>query len=224
MPIGFTKVQKGFTLIELLIVVAIIAILAAIAVPNFLEAQTRAKVSRAKSDMRTLVTGLESYYIDNNKFPDVPRNSVVPPIKLGGAYSRAALPRLSTPIAYLTSALMLDPFARPTSAASVSATATNYYGYANAQASDKTQDMQAVGVSTNDTDMAKFQEHGFVLQSIGPDVVNYALLTTDPNQGFPNAYARLVAPTGTAGQNFLYDPTNGTISTGDLVRTRKVQN
>jgi prepilin-type N-terminal cleavage/methylation domain-containing protein len=66
--------QGAFTLIELLIVVAIIAILAAIAVPNFLEAQTRAKVSRAKSDMRTLATALESYYVDNNNY--VPSSTV----------------------------------------------------------------------------------------------------------------------------------------------------
>jgi prepilin-type N-terminal cleavage/methylation domain-containing protein len=60
----------AFTLIELLIVVAIIAILAAIAVPNFLEAQTRAKFARAKSDMRTIATALEGYRIDTNKYPE----------------------------------------------------------------------------------------------------------------------------------------------------------
>ena len=66
------KPTQGFTLIELLIVVAIIAILAAIAVPNFLEAQTRAKVSRSKADLRTLATGVESYALDWQKYP--PRN------------------------------------------------------------------------------------------------------------------------------------------------------
>lgn len=59
---------KGFTLIELLIVVAIIAILAAIAVPNFLEAQIRSKVSRSKNDMRSIATALEAYFVDNNTY------------------------------------------------------------------------------------------------------------------------------------------------------------
>ncbi len=61
--------KKGFTLIELLIVVAIIAILAAIAIPNFLQAQIRARVSRVNNDLRTLATALESYYVDHNEYP-----------------------------------------------------------------------------------------------------------------------------------------------------------
>src|SRR6266545_3682317 len=55
--------KYGFTLIELLIVVAIIAVLAAIAVPNFLEAQTRAKVSRCKADLKTIATAFEAYVL-----------------------------------------------------------------------------------------------------------------------------------------------------------------
>ena len=59
--------HKAFTLIELLIVVAIITILAAIAVPNFLEAQTRSKVSRLMTDIRSIVVAMETYRVDNNR-------------------------------------------------------------------------------------------------------------------------------------------------------------
>ncbi|MEW6235697.1 MAG: prepilin-type N-terminal cleavage/methylation domain-containing protein [Candidatus Omnitrophota bacterium] len=64
-----TRASKGFTLIELLIVVAIIGILAAIAVPNFLNAQTKAKVTRAHSDLKALGTAIEMYGIDRNTYP-----------------------------------------------------------------------------------------------------------------------------------------------------------
>lgn len=60
--------KKGFTLIELLIVVAIIGILAAIAVPNFLNAQIRAKVARCKSDLKALGMAEEQYFLDNNRY------------------------------------------------------------------------------------------------------------------------------------------------------------
>jgi prepilin-type N-terminal cleavage/methylation domain-containing protein len=93
--------SNAFTLIELLIVVAIIGILAAIAIPNFLEAQVRAKVARVKNDLRTLATGEESYYVDNNIYsPDVN----YPPdwTEVGWVY-------LTSPVEFLSS-IPTDPF------------------------------------------------------------------------------------------------------------------
>lgn len=85
--------KNAFTLIELLIVVAIIGILAAIAVPNFLNAQVRAKLARCESDMKSLETAIESYAIDGNAY-----------------INSWKLYLLTTPVAYI-SAIPDDPFA-----------------------------------------------------------------------------------------------------------------
>jgi prepilin-type N-terminal cleavage/methylation domain-containing protein len=220
--------KVGFTLIELLIVVAIIAILAAIAVPNFLEAQVRAKVSRVKADMRSMATAIESYNVDNNKYPDLP-DSVVgtllpSPVRIGIPYSRRALPLLSTPISYITTGLLTDPFA-------VGSQDTTFIGYGNARAiagepNPTIDSLALIGVSgcaPGSENRALLGENGYAFQSVGPDRINFALAA--PPVSTNAAIADLVRSVSKAGdRTFFYDPTNGTISNGDIVRTAKYQN
>ncbi len=96
---------SGFTLIELLIVVAIIGILAAIAVPNFLNAQSKAKLSRAYSDMRALGTSLEMYKLDNNVYPG---GDLWASTEWWAKHTYRYHP-LTTPVAYIGS-IPIDPF------------------------------------------------------------------------------------------------------------------
>src|SRR6266699_881207 len=60
--------RKGFTLIELLIVVVIIGILAAIAIPKFANTKSKAYIAAMKSDLRNLVTAEESFFADSTKY------------------------------------------------------------------------------------------------------------------------------------------------------------
>lgn len=103
--------QSGFTLIELLIVVAIIGILAAIAVPNFLNAQVRAKVSRVQSEMRSFSTALESYHVDHGIYCYPLLDQY---IDKAGIHTQShivkALIELTTPVAYMANVDYPDPF------------------------------------------------------------------------------------------------------------------
>lgn len=89
---------KAFTLIELLIVVAIIGILAAIAVPNFLNAQLKAKISAVQSDFRALITAADMYLVDWGQYPIDGAY-----INNGTEYPNAGYRGLTTPIAYISS-------------------------------------------------------------------------------------------------------------------------
>jgi prepilin-type N-terminal cleavage/methylation domain-containing protein len=225
---GVNPVKKGFTLIELLIVVAIIAILAAIAVPNFLEAQVRAKVSRVRSDQRSLATAIESYYVDNNTYPLASRAGV--PAFATGAnanYNAALATALAQPPARVTALGAVPTFAaRSNAAAQQFATLTTPIGYFTSYPADPFHNFRQAtfNYAVDNTG------NRWILISNGPDLIG-GLVSGTAN---PAPYNGLNATTGTtletllgAGFNpetltpFLYDPTNGTISAGDVIRLKQ---
>ena len=209
--------KKGFTLIELLIVVAIIAILAAIAVPNFLEAQTRSKVSRAKADMRTCATAIEAYCVDNNSYPRSNFYSYAFAVPSqypgGGAGYGPALEFLTTPIAFLSSSGALkDPFI-----ANKRYSSSNFpNGPAAALVADP-RDTEVASLyhymareetGTTTTDEPNIKVKWWIIESCGPDRAQHNLggILTSASGDFPIILSS------------QYDPTNGTVSQGSVFR------
>ncbi len=108
------KNRGGFTLVEIMIVVAIIALLAAIAVPNFLRARKRSQATRILEDLRMIDSAIDQYAIENNKAGGVtvPWAAVQSYLKTGsslynsggadmlggtfGSFSVDTIPKLST--------------------------------------------------------------------------------------------------------------------------------
>ena len=80
--------RKGFTLIELLIVVVIIGILAAIAIPKFAATKDKAKLASVKSDLRNLMTAEESYFSDNSTYTSTLATNIYA-VSTGNAYNAA---------------------------------------------------------------------------------------------------------------------------------------
>jgi type II secretion system protein G len=216
---------KGFTLIELLIVVAIIAILAAIAVPNFLEAQVRSKVSRAKSDMRTLTTALEAYAVDYNAYPQCNTRATALAYNLPPAATPSndgdfpILERLSTPVAYITTGAFRDAFAVRTRKSAATALAmvnsapitvdptTDQAARINSYLYQAVNPAQRATVVTGSFEPNKVKAAGWFLMSVGPDSNYYNLGGVLANHTTPDEPIMLI-----------YDPTNGTVSEGSIFR------
>ncbi len=179
--------RRAFTLIELLIVVAIIAILAAIAVPNFLEAQTRSKVSRAQADNRTIATAVEAYMVDNNRYMPFA-------VPVRGLIGEQQLYLLTSPIAYITS-VPADVFqsSKPTLSTNASKNFSEFYG-----------PIPRYYVYSDSTFLLNGRT-GWSVRCMGPDT-DFDLVGHVPDND-------TAVP-----ENGKYDPTNGTLSNGDVLR------
>ena len=206
---------KGFTLIELLIVVAIIAILALIAVPNFLEAQTRAKVSRVKNDMRSLATALEAYRVDYNGYP-LTRDS-------NWRAEINEFPSLSTPIAYITTLDILDPFVqspRRTLLPGQDFWSRPFVVFVNREWYGTVGD--APGFSSTRNGPGKYSDFPWLLHAFGPDRIRGP--NPDGSNGLMANYGKSTGCIGGLPLDDVryttmdYDPTNGTVSGGDIIR------
>ena len=232
--------RKGFTLIELLIVVAIIAILAAIAVPNFLEAQTRARVSRVKADMRTYATAIEAYIVDNNivPYPGSPFSRPAPGGSACCSYTHAwlyiqwdpgtappyganhhiwTLSSLTSPVSYLTS-FQEDPFTTkysqnilPTQNRSFTHVMTSSCFYGFRWNRGIVSVRATNGFCNPGNPIALYTDVKYYMMSTGPDAwSNFCFTGGKPTGASSDPHQSVTV-------NFQpYDATNGTVSAGEL--------
>ncbi len=180
--------RGGFTLIELLIVIAIILILIAIALPNFLEAQIRARVVKAKGDGRTIGIAMEEYRLDYGFYPtDHDPDDT----------QQKGLFQLTSPIQYITS-VPIEPFATD------SGLVEGEVGW----------EMGSTGPKRVSVAMGLLPKiHAFGLASFGPDIQD----TFPCGDPWPLCHPVGADPCVDFLGWTDYAPTNGTKSIGDIM-------
>jgi prepilin-type N-terminal cleavage/methylation domain-containing protein len=205
---------RAFTLIELLIVVAIIAILAAIAVPNFLEAQTRSKISRVKSDMRSLTLAINAYAVDNNKFPYQEYKYVW----IGDCLFCVDSLMLTTPIAYMSS-LPTQPFGTDRS------TFSTWTGILNPTQAPQGAAKLGYTFDTKNRPKALYTEpqlyYTWGIAAFGSPWMDWALCGIGPTAKWGPAIEDVAGGKNGDNGSGTYDPTNGTVSKGHFWMNEK---
>lgn len=215
---------SGFTLIELLIVIAIILILIAIALPNFLEAQVRAKVTNANAELRTLETAMASYFTERGRHMadgfEMFNLGIDPTdgYPTGGEGSDAIYRQLTTPVAYVTD-IPVDEF-------QVAYLARDSSG---AGAGDRSQALVHYRIYSEGWKCAA--AGGSRIQNgcsgnllFDPEdryLGNWIFLSPGPNGEHNYGEWAMARDVVAAGSPRTYSPTNGTKSHGDLVRWGK---
>lgn len=210
----FTRKFAGFTLIELLIVIAIILILIAIALPNFLEAQTRARVTRAEGEMRGLATALEAYRTDYTRYPPQAAYEKTAFSAFAIPSNVASLFALTTPIKYLT-ALPLDPFIPQDGSLRNGSTG----GIVPTHPVDRAHGLTYFYWSQ---DSLRFDGQVSTADQMKRHGINWSLISvaTDGDLDAINLNPAEMGALRINATNWAYSPTNGTKSSGDLSRVR----
>ena len=192
--------SSAFTLIELLIVVAIIGILAAIAIPNFLQAQVRAKVARAVGDMRNLAPPMELYFADQGAYP--PDTSWW--WSTQGYQPEVVMYPLTTPVDFITS-IPINPFPNNTFNINFPGRPPQYRYFAEF--------FKQYIIDNPPAGPTPPTSRVWAIISSGPD--HWASL--GEYMIFSEEYMNRIPPFFST-PGCLYDPTNGTVSYGDIVR------